>query len=151
MSEKKRIFIICVLFVFLNIFTLSADEIVDNFNLFVNSLPSDVDLLLEMLPTNLRNDFINIYNFFDIIDKERINKVETIQLFIYTNYIKVNIIQKGYGSKIIEGDTFTILYNTLKSSILVKEKESINALGKILEINIEPNNISYIQNLDKYL
>jgi len=160
MPKRKKLLLILIFFALFTPFSAAANELFLAFTLFNDSLPANYEEIIKKLPANMQDDLDKLYNIMDrMTDHKFGNKERTdaIKILLRTNYLKINIIQEGYGDNIIiENISFSDFYNNHKSRALEMHKNVINALN-----DLAGRNSSYKEylnmfanlssNLDEYL
>jgi len=160
MSKRNRLLIVFIYLMLFYPFTAAANELFLAFASFNESLPTNYEEIIKKLPANMQDDLDKLYNIMDRMTVHKFGnkeRTDAIKILLRTNYLKINIIQKGYGDNfIIENISFSNFYNNHKSRALEMHMNVINALN-----DLAGRNSSYKEylnmfanlssNLDEYL
>ena len=149
MSKRNKLLLVLIFLILFPSFSAMANELFFAFVSFSDSLPTTYEEILRKLPTNIQNDLDALYNIMDRITAHQFDneaKTDSIRILLRTNYLKVNIIQRGYGNIVIaENNTFFDFYNYHKSRALEMHMNVINAL-----VDLARRDNSFIEYLNMF-
>jgi len=160
MSKKNKLLLVLVFFALFTPFTAAANELFLAFASFNESLPTNYEEIIKKLPANMQDDLDKLYNIMDGITVHKFGneeRTDVIKILLRTNYLKINIIQKGYGDNIIvENISFSYFYNNHKSRALEMHTNIINALNDLARRNSSYKEYlnmfaNLLSNLEEYL
>jgi len=139
MLKRNKLLLVFIFFTLFYPFSALANELFLAFASFNESLPANYEEILKKLPDNMQEDLDKLYNILDRITVYKFGneeRTDAIRILLRTNYLKINIIEKGYGDNIIiENISFFDFYNNHKTKALEMHINVINALNDLAERN----------------